>query len=114
MAGDPGFLRPNLVRVQKPLHDNMVIWQQAGKTWPMPHLHAVRLLQGLIWDQHYRHSNSQCEGGFPKTLQLREDMGVERLETLEDWLQMEGYSYRFRQRRWRVWRLNPGPGKGCL
>ena len=41
----------------------MVNWQEAGKTWPRPHPHAVRLLRGLLWDQHYRHSHPQCEGG---------------------------------------------------
>ena len=52
----------------------MVNWQQAGKTWPKPHPHAVRLLKGLIWDQHYRHSNPRCEGGFPKTFELKDDI----------------------------------------
>ena len=78
----------------------------------MPHPHAVRLLQGLVWDDHYRHSNPECEGGFPETSELREDMGADRLQALEDWLQVEGYSYRFRQRRWRVWRLNIRAGGG--
>ena len=27
----------------------MVNWQEAGKTWPLPHPHAVRLLRGLVW-----------------------------------------------------------------
>ena len=90
----------------------MVNWQQAGKTWPMPHPHAVRLLQVLIWDQHYRHSNPQCEGGFPETFELREDMGADHLQAPEDWLQVESYAYRFRQRRWRVWRLIPRAGEG--
>ena len=53
----------------------MVNWQQAGNTWRMPHPNAVRMLQGLVWDQHYRHS--QCEGGFPETFELREDMGAD-------------------------------------
>ena len=82
--------------------------QQAGKTWPMPHPHAVRLLQGMIWVQHYRHYNPQCEGGFPETFELSGDMGADRLQALEDWLQMEGYGYRFRQRG----RLNPRAGEG--
>ena len=30
----------------------MVNWQEAGKTWPQPHPHALRLLRGLVWDQH--------------------------------------------------------------
>ena len=66
----------------------MVNWQQAGKTWPMPHPQAVRFLQGLVWDRHYRHSNPQCEGAFPETFELREDMGADRLEALEDGLQV--------------------------
>ena len=42
-------------------------------------------------------------------------MGADRLQALEDWLQVEGYSYCFRQKRWRVWRLNPRAGEGlCL
>ena len=52
----------------------MVNWQEAGKTWPLPHPHAVRLLRGLVWGQHYRHSNPQCEGGMPGSFELREDM----------------------------------------
>ena len=80
----------------------MVNEQQASKTWPMPQPHAIGLLQGLIWDQHYRHSNPQYEGGFPETFELREDMGPDRLQALEDWLQVEGYGYGFRQRRSRV------------
>ena len=47
-----------------------------------------------------------------KTFELREDKGAERLQALEDWLQAEGYGYRLRQRRWQVWRLNPGAGEG--
>ena len=56
----------------------------------MPHPHAVRLLQGLIWDQHYRHSEPPCEGDFPESFELREDLGADRLQALEDWLQLEG------------------------
>ena len=90
----------------------MVNWKNEGKTWPRPHPLAVGLLQGLIWEQHYRQSNPQREGGFPETLELREDLGGDRLQALADWLQVEGYGYRFRQRRWRVWRLNPRAGEG--
>ena len=82
----------------------MVNWQEAGKTWPQPHPHAVRLLRGLVWGQHYRHSNPQCEGGMPGSFELREDM--------EDWLRVEGYAYRFRQKRWRVWTRPDRPGEG--
>ena len=90
----------------------MVNWQEAGKTWPLPHPHAVRLLRGLVWGQHYRHSNPQCEGGMPGSFELREDMGADRLQAVEDWLRLEGYAYRFRQKRWRVWTRPDRPGEG--
>ena len=80
----------------------MVNWQEAGKTWPLPQPHAVYLLIGLVWGQHYLHSNPQCEGGLPGSFELREDMGADRPQTVEDWLRAEGYAYRFRQKRWRV------------
>ena len=80
--------------------------------WPLPHPHAVRLLRGLVWGQHYRHSNPQCEGGMPGSFELREDMGADRLQAVEDWLRVEGYAYRFRQKRWRVWTRLDRPGKG--
>ena len=93
----------------------MVNWQQSGKNWPMPRPHAVSLPQGLVLDQHYRHSNPKCEGGFPETLELTEGMGNNRLQAIEDSLQVEGYSYRLRQRRWRVWRLYARSKEGlCL
>ena len=87
-------------------------WQEAGKTWPLPHPHAVRLLRGLVWGQHYRHSNPQCEGGMPWSFELREDMGADRLQAVEDWLRVEGYAYRFRTKRWRVWTRPGRPGEG--
>ena len=90
----------------------MVNWQEAGKTWPQPHPHAVRLLRGLLWGQHYRHSNPQCEGGMPGSFELREDMGEDRLQAVEDWLRVEGYAYRFRQKHWRVWTRPDRPGEG--
>ena len=90
----------------------MVNWQEAGKTWPQPHPHAVRLLRGLLWGQHYRHSNPQCEGGMPGSFELRKDMGEDRLQAVEDWLRVEGYAYRFRQKRWRVWTRPDRPGEG--
>ena len=90
----------------------MVNWQEADKTWPLPHPHAVRLLRRLVWGQHYRHSNLQCEGGMPGSFELREDMGDERLQAVEDWLRPEGYAYRFRQKRWRVWTRPDRPGEG--
>ena len=90
----------------------MVYWQEAGKTWPRPHPHAVRLLRGLVWDQHYRHSHPQCEGGMPRSFELREDMGPDRLQAVEDWLRVEGFAFRFRQKRWRVWTRPDRPGEG--
>ena len=90
----------------------MVNWQKAGKTWPLPHPHAVRLLRGLVWGQHYRHSNPQCAGGMPRSFELREDMGADRLQAVEDWLRVEGYAYRFRTKRWRVWTRPDRPREG--
>ena len=90
----------------------MVNWQEAGKTWPRPHPHAVRLLRGLVWDQHYRNSHPQCEGGMPASFELREDMGPDRLQAVEDWLRVEGFAFRSRQRRWRVWTRPDRPGEG--
>ena len=90
----------------------MVNWLEAGKTWPLPHPHAVYLLRGLVLGQHYRHSNPQCEGGMPGSFELREDMGADRLQAVEDWLRVEGYPYRFRQKRWRVWTRPEKPGEG--
>ena len=90
----------------------MVNWQEAGKTWPLPHPHAVRLLRGLVWGQHYRRSNPQCEGGMPGSFELREDIGPDPLQAVEDWLRVEGYAYRFRQKRWRVWTRPDSPGEG--
>ena len=90
----------------------MVNWQEAGKTWPLPHPPAVRLLRGLVWGQHHRHSNPQCEGGMPGSFKLREDMGDDRLQAVEDWLRVEGYAYCFRQKRCRVWTRPDRPGEG--
>ena len=90
----------------------MVNWPEAGKTWPRPHSHAVRPLRGLVWDQHYRHSHPQCEGSMPRSFELREDMGPDRLQAVEDWLRLEGFAFRFRQRRWRVWTRPDRPGEG--
>ena len=90
----------------------MVNWQEAAKTWPRPHPHAVRLLRGLVWDQHYRHSHPQCEGGMPGSFELRKDMGADRLQAVEDWLRVEDYAYHFRTKRWRVWTRSDRPGEG--
>ena len=70
----------------------MVNLQEAGKTWPRPHAYAVRLLRGLVWDQHYGHSHPQYEGCMPGSFELREDMGADRLQAVEDWLRVEGYA----------------------
>ena len=90
----------------------MVNWQEAGKTWPRPHPHAAHLLRGLVWDQHYRHSHPQCEGGMPGSLELRTDMAPDRLQAVEDWLRTEGFAFRFQQRRWRTWTRPDRPGEG--
>ena len=63
-------------------------------------------------DQHYRHSHPQCEGGMPGSFELREDMGPDRLQAVEDWLRVEGFPFGFRQRRWRVWTRPDRPGEG--
>ena len=89
----------------------MVNLQDAGKTWPLPHPHALRPLRGLVWGQHYRRSNPQCGGGMPGSFELREDMCADRPQAVEDWLRMEGYAYRFRQKRRRVWTRPDRPGK---
>ena len=90
----------------------MVNWDEACKTWPQPHPHAAHLLRGLLWGQHYRHSNSQCEGGMPGSFELRDDMGEDRLRAVEEWLRAEGYAYRFRPQGWRVWTRPDRPGEG--
>ena len=90
----------------------MVNWQEACKTWPRPHPHAVRLLRWSLWDQHYRHSHPQSEGGMPGSFELRQDMGPDRLQAVEDWLRVEGFAFRFQQRRWRVWTRPDRPGEG--
>ena len=90
----------------------MVNWQEAGRTWPRPQPHAARLLRGLVWDQHYRHSNPQCEGGMPRSFELRTDIAPDRLQAVEDWLRAEGYEYRHQQRRWRTWTRPDRPGEG--
>ena len=90
----------------------MVNWQEAGRTWPRPHPHAAHLLRGLVWDQHYRHSHPQCEGGMPGSFELRTDIAPDRLQAVEDWLRAEGFAFRFQQRRWRTWTRPDRPGEG--
>ena len=88
----------------------MVNLQEAGKTWPQPHPHALYLLRWLVWGQRYSHSTHQCEGGMPGTFEPREDMGPDGLQAVEDWLRVEGYAYGFRHKRWRVWTRPDRPG----
>ena len=90
----------------------MVNWDEAGKTWPQPYPHAVRLLPGLLWGQHYRHSNPKCEGGMPGSFELRRDIGPDRPQAVEDWLRVEGYAFRFRRKCWRVWTRPDRPAEG--
>ena len=90
----------------------MVNWQEAGRTWPRPHPHAAHLLRGLVWDQHYRHRHPKCEGGMPRSFELRTDMTPDRLQAVEDWLRAEGFAFRFQQRRWRTWTRPDRPREG--
>ena len=72
----------------------------------------MRLLRGLVWDQHYRHSHPQCEGGMPGSFELRTDIAPDRPQAVEDWLRAEGFAFRFQQRRWRTWTRPDRPGEG--
>ena len=90
----------------------MVNWQKAGRTWPRPHPHAAHPLRGLVWDQHYRHSHPQCEGGMPGSFELRTDMAPDHLQAVEDWLRADGFAFRSQQRRWRTWTRPDRPGEG--
>ena len=47
-----------------------------------------------------------------RVFELREDMGEDRLRAVEEWLQAEGYEYRFRRKRWRTWTQPDRPGEG--
>ena len=49
---------------------------------------------------------------MPGSFELREDTGPDRLQSVEDWLRVEGYAFRFRQKRWRVWTRPDKPGEG--
>ena len=49
---------------------------------------------------------------MPGSFELREDIGPDRPQAVEDWLRVEGYAYRFRQKRWRVWTRPDRPGEG--
>ena len=72
----------------------------------------MRLLRGLVWGQHYSHSNPQCKGGMPGSFELRDHMGADCLQAVEDWLRVERYAYRFRRKHWRVWTRPDRPGEG--
>ena len=56
--------------------------------------------------------NFSCEGGMPGSFELREDMGPDRPQAVQDWLRVEGYAFRFCQKRWRVWTRPDRPGEG--
>ena len=49
---------------------------------------------------------------MPGSFELREDMGPDRPQAVEDWLRVEGFAFRFRQKRWRVWTRPDRPGEG--
>ena len=49
---------------------------------------------------------------MPGSFELREDMGPDRLQAVEDWLRVEGFAFCFRQRRWRVRTQPDRPGEG--
>ena len=49
---------------------------------------------------------------MPGSFELREDMGPDRPQAVEDWLRVEGFPFRFRQRRWGVWTRPDRPGEG--
>ena len=53
-----------------------------------------------------------AKAACPGALELREDMGADRLQAVEDWLRAQGYAYRFRTRRWRVWTRPDREGEG--
>ena len=48
---------------------------------------------------------------MPGSFELRQDMGSDRLQAVEDWLRVEGYACCFRQKRLRVWRRPDRPGE---
>ena len=49
---------------------------------------------------------------MPGSFELRQDLGPDRLLAVEDWLRVEGFAFRFQQRRWRVWTRPDWPGEG--
>ena len=55
---------------------------------------------------------SPVRRGHARNFELRKDMGPDRLHAVEDWLRVEGYAFRFRQKHWRVWTRPDRPGEG--
>ena len=49
---------------------------------------------------------------MPGSFELRTDMTPDRLQAVEDWLRVEGFAFRFQQRRWRTWTRPDRPGEG--
>ena len=49
---------------------------------------------------------------MPGSFELREDMGPDRLQAVEDWLRVEGFAFCFLQKRLRVWTRPDRPGEG--
>ena len=49
---------------------------------------------------------------MPGSFELHEDMGADRLQAVENRLPVEGYAYRFRQKRWSIWTRPDRPGEG--
>ena len=56
----------------------------------------------------------QCEGGMPRSFELRTDIAPDRLQAVEDWLRAEGYEYRHQQRPGGRGPGRTGPAKGCV
>ena len=51
-------------------------------------------------------------GGEGLTYRHASDRASQHLMVVEDWLRVEGYAYRFHQKRWRVWARPCRPGEG--
>ena len=49
---------------------------------------------------------------MPGSFELRTDMSSDRLQAVEDWQRVEGFAFRFQQRRWRTWTRPDRPGEG--
>ena len=90
----------------------MVNWQGAAKAWPQapPPCCVPAAWAGV--GSRLPPQQPPVDGGLPGSFDLREDMGADCLQAVEDWLQAEGYTYRFRHKRWRVWTRPDRPCKG--